>query len=96
MRIWTTSNGTEVIVRVENQNNKAEKKLWYNGKKHLNNGEVDGRVLQFLQEIGVVQKTQNWTSSASRTGEVQAMDEYEDAYSCIYFVFYVHHYLIKF
>ena len=95
MRIWTTQNKTEVIVRIENQNNKSEKKLWQDGEKRLNNGEVSDRVLQFLQEIEIVKNSKNWTSSASRTGEVQTMDEYEDADKCIYYVFYVHDYLIR-
>ncbi|MCX6823442.1 MAG: hypothetical protein NTX91_05670 [candidate division SR1 bacterium] len=96
LRVWGTKNNTEFIVRIENQNKKAEKKLWYDNEKQLNNGQVTERVLNFLQMMGIIQNPENWTSSANRTNEVQRMDEYEDADQCIYFVFYVHNYLIKF
>ncbi|MEI6117763.1 MAG: hypothetical protein WCP92_00410 [bacterium] len=95
LRIWKAKNDTEVIVRIENQNEKADK-LWEKEENRITNGEVSINVLQFLKHMEIIRNPENWTSSASRTQEIQAMDEYEDATKCIYFVFYVHHYLIKF
>ncbi|MEI6774885.1 MAG: hypothetical protein WCL18_09280 [bacterium] len=95
LRVWKTKNGTEVIVRIENQNNVADK-LWQNEKSRINNGDVSLKVLHFLKYMEIIKNTENWSSSASRTQEVIKMDEYEDTEKCIYFVFYVHHYLIKF
>jgi len=95
LRVWKTKNNTEVIVRIESQNNVADK-LWQNKDSRITNGEVSSNVLHFLKYMEIIKNTENWTSSASRTQEVVKMDEYEDATKCIYYVFYVQHYLIKF
>lgn len=77
LRIWKISNRTEIIVRVENQRRKGET-LWKEGEKNLSNGEVSTKVLNFLQELKIIENPENWGYSAQRTNEIQAMDEYED------------------
>ncbi|MCX6824687.1 MAG: hypothetical protein NTY80_00540 [candidate division SR1 bacterium] len=89
LRIWETSNHTELVVRMENQNKKAIK-LWKEGITKLNSGDVSRKVLSFLHELGFANNPENWTSSGQRTSEIRNFDEYEDRDNCIYFVFYVH------
>lgn len=95
LRIWEACNNTEIMVRIENQNNKA-KKLWKDGEKRLNNGQVDGKIIHFLKEMKIIIDPENWDSSAAHNNGLSRMDEYEDRDKCIYFMFFVKKYLIKF
>lgn len=95
LRIWELSNNTEIVVRIENQNKKAEK-LWIEGKERITNGQVTEKVLNFLQGLEIIKDPKNWDHSAERNNQIMAMDEYEDREKCFYYVFYVRYYLIKF
>ena len=90
MRIWSICNGTEIIVRAEN--NPATKSKLFGKAKTL--GEETDAVLKFLQELGFVKKIANWHYSTNRMVELQVQDEYEDKNNCRYFSWKVEDHLL--
>jgi hypothetical protein len=92
LRIWGFFNSTELLVRMENQED--ESKRLYDGKKTI--GEVNVLVKKFLHEKGMIKNLENWDYSASHTSNLKNMDEYEDKEKCKYYGFFVKKHLINF
>ena len=92
LRVWMLLNGTEIVVRIENQEGEVNR-LWDGAR---TNGDVKVLILRFLYDKGIIKKLENWESSASHVQKIRAMDEYEDSDKCHYWSFFVKKHLLKF
>ena len=91
LRIWTFNNGTTIVVRIFSHSKDAVKKLW--GEK--NNGQVGNFLLEFLQKMGLIKKTSNWTMGEPHHTDFAQQDEFEESKECIYFAWSVQRHLIS-
>lgn len=87
IRIWTVFNRTEIIIRIENQDEDAKFDGYKPKNGALGDGEISKYLLKLLKGMNIIKSPKNWGIRTEDTKEIILMDEYEDATKCIYAVF---------